>query len=675
MKINFPLSFDNGRISMTMRRLHLMGVMMLLFMFVTISHVMANDQNVHDFEVRAYEIRTDLIHNRTYDMTNVRIADSLYAKSEELGSTLGKLYALHIKYYALVGNDKVEEFYKAVDEFIAIALDNEYYEEYFDAMSAKTQFLMGHHEYAKCMDQAKDMLKTAQKAHNQSGLYESNMLIGQIYKHMDAWLIAESYLKKALDAVRKIEFQDSIPYCLLYRELAECNVGSRNYDKALEYAVKAKQMAPFDTYRYFCEWTYLSVLYSSGDHKGFREAYAQSELRDKDVTSNMDANMIRSLEIMVLVANRRFSEAVAKAKEFDAMSGMYGQLSAIYRHAGNYRLAYEYLQKEQALTDSIEMNLLQGELAELEVRLGTTTLKYEAEQATARMRLIVVISMASIFTIVIGFLIYSLRLRRKRNRQLLAANRSIEQKNAQLIEAKEKTEKALVAAEKANAMRIHFIENMTHEIRTPLNAISGFAQVLTSGGIAPDSDEAREINDIIMQNTVNLTQMLDNIIEISSYDSSTANVHLSDVTVRSIIEEGMKNIPQSSCSEGVTLSIAESEACDAMLSTDPVLASKALFQIYSNAVKFTKEGSITVSAEKDDEHIRIIVTDTGIGVSDDLHEKVFERFYKVDEFVPGAGLGLSLCRAIMSTLGGSVALDTAYSDGCRFVLTLPAVTR
>lgn len=642
--------------------------LMLLLAATATCCVWGNEKERHDFEVSAYEIRTDLIHNHTFDLNNVHVADSLYAKSEKLNSTLGKLYALHIKYYALAGNGKTEEFNKAVDEFIEIALANEYYDEYFDAVSAKTQILMGHHEYAKCMMQAKDMLKTAQKVHNKGGLYESNMLVGQIYKHMNAWLIAEKYFLKALEAVRKMEDQDSIPYCLLYRELAECNTGAKNSEKALQYATKAKQWAPFDTYRYFCEWTYLSALYSSGNHEEFKKVYAKSELKGKDLSGNMDANMLRTMEIMDLVSHKRFAEALAKAKDIDPMDGLYNTLSEIHYYKGNYKQAYDYLLKQQTFTDSIEMNLLQSELAEIEARLGNTTLKYEAEQTSARMRLILAISISLILSTIIGFLTFNLIVRRKRNRRLLLANQAIEQKNAQLTEAKEATEKALVAAEKANAMRIHFIENMTHEIRTPLHAISGFAQVLTSEGIDSDSDEAREMKDIIMQNTVSLTQMLDNIIEISNFDSSAVNVKITETTVQNIIDTSINSTPQGN----VTIHVDAQDAGNMKLTTDPALASKALSLILSNAVKFTKEGSITINAEKTTDDIRLIITDTGIGVPEDQAGKIFERFYKIDEFVPGAGLGLSLCRSIMKALGGSVNLDTTYKDnGSRFIITLP----
>lgn len=625
-----------------------------------------------DFENKAYNIRTDLVHNHTYDKENIAIADTLYAESKRVKSEIGKLYALQIKYYALAGNNRAKDFEKTVNEFMDIALENKYYEEYFDAASAKTQFLMGQGEYTKCMFIAKEMLKTAEDVRNVNGVYESNMLLGQIYKFRGAWLIAENYFDKSLAAVAKMEDQDSIPYSLLYREISECNIGANNHSKAIEYAIKAKSWANFDIYRIYCEWTYLAALYNSGNLDYFRKEYAKSIIRKAEYSAMLTPEMLSQIEIMALVSQGNYVEAKKKTLELEGSNKKYGLLTNIYYYEGNYKAAYEYLQKSISQSDSVEMALLQSELTEMDARLGNATLRYEAEEAKSHQRLILGVSAVVVFVFIITTLLINLNRRRRQNKKLQDAYLAIEHKNAQLLEANETTEKALEAAEQANAMRIRFIENMTHEIRTPLNAISGFTQVLTSADMNLQSEEAQEMRDIIMRNTNNLTQMLDNIIAISSYDTSTVDLKIKEVTVQSIIDKAIQDTPHSFSTKEVTFQVDKSEACNAVISTDINLASKALSRLLTNAFKYTKQGSVTVSAEKVGNGASIIVTDTGIGVTDDKAEKIFERFYKVDEFVPGTGLGLSLCRAAVTTLGGTVKLDTNYKEGgCRFVITLP----
>lgn len=650
-------------------------VLVAVMLVMTVGSAWADGKKTQeqiDFENKAYNIRTDLVHNHTYDKENIAIADTLYAESKRVKSEIGKLYALQIKYYALAGNNRAKDFEKTVNEFMDIALENKYYEEYFDAASAKTQFLMGQGEYTKCMFIAKEMLKTAEDVRNVNGVYESNMLLGQIYKFRGAWLIAENYFDKSLAAVAKMEDQDSIPYSLLYREIAECNIGANNHSKAIEYAIKAKHWANFDIYRIYCEWTYLAALYNSGNLDYFRKEYAKSIIRKAEYSAMLTPEMLSQIEIMALVSEGKYAEAKKKTLELEGSNKKYGLLTNIYYYEGNYKAAYEYLQKSISQSDSVEMALLQSELTEMDARLGNATLRYEAEEAKSHQRLILGVSAVVVFVFIITTLLINLNRRRKQNKKLQDAYLAIGHKNAQLLEANETTEKALEAAEQANAMRIRFIENMTHEIRTPLNAISGFTQVLTSADMNLQSEEAQEMRDIIMRNTNNLTQMLDNIIAISSYDTSTVDLKIKEVTVQSIIDKAIQDTPHSFSTKEVTFQVDKSEACNAVISTDINLASKALSRLLTNAFKYTKQGSVTVSAEKVGNGASIIVTDTGVGVTDDKAEKIFERFYKVDEFVPGTGLGLSLCRAAVTTLGGTVKLDTDYKEGgCRFVITLP----
>lgn len=655
------------------RRMLLTKIVLVALMLLTaVGDVWAGNKKSkeqEDFENKAYSIRTDLVHNHTYDKKNIAIADSLYAQSVKMGSEIGKLYALQIKYYALAGNDMAKEFEKTVNEFMDIALENKYYEEYFDAASAKTQYLMGHGEYTKCMFMAKEMMKTAEEVKSVNGLYESNMLLGQIYKFRGAWLIAENYFDKSLAAVAKMDVQDSIPYSLLYRELSECNTGANNHSKAIEYALKAKNWANYDVYRIYCEWTYLAAIYNSGNLDYFRKEYARSIARKKEYSDMLAPEMIAQLDVMVLVSQGKYAEARKRTKELEGSNKKYDMLTYLYYYEGNYKSAFDNLKKSISQSDSVEMALLQSELTEMDARLGNATLRYEAEQAQSRQRLILAISAIVIFVFITTTLLINLNRRRKQNLKLQDAYQAIEHKNTQLLEANAATEKALVVAENANAMRIRFIENITHEIRTPLNAISGFTQVLTSTNIAPDSDEASEMRNIIVRNTNNLTQMLDNIIEISSLDSSTVDLHLAEVTVQDIIENALQHVHQTFTKDAVALNVMPSDASNAVLKTDLKLASKALSLLLINAFKFTNEGSITVTTEKTSDVLSIAVTDTGIGIDDDKAEKVFERFYKIDEFVPGAGLGLPLCRAIMTALGGKVCLDTTYEGaGCRFVL-------
>lgn len=646
-------------------------VLIILLTYLSQSATADNGKDkLKEFETAAWQLRSDLIHNHTYELANIKKADSLYKKSVEMSSIYGKLYALQIRTYALAGNDRTEEFLKTVNEYIKLALDNKLYNEYFDAASAKTQYLIGLHEYTKSLFEAKDMVATAEKVHNLNGIYESNLLLGQIHKYRNSWLMADKHLRKSLDAVRKVGKNDSIPYCLIYREMSECHSGMGKHAQAIEYARKAKQWANYDIYRYFSEWTYFIALYNNGDMKLFRDEYQKSPLRQRETMEMLPEEMRQSLDIMVNVANGNYDQArrLQKLLSQDKDNSNYDMLAGIYYHEGNYKKAYEHLLLQQLRTDSIENLLQQDELSEMEARLGTATLRMENREAKLRQRQILMASIGALLVFIICTILYMLRRRHKQAKALAEINKAIEQKNIELTEAQAITEQALIKAEQANAMRSHFIENMMHEIRTPLNAISGFTQLLTDPNIPIEGDMATEMREIIMTNTDNLTTMLNQIIQLSSFDSGSEKINIEETSLEAIVRKAVDQYG-SSVQEGVELIVQTEEAT---ITTDCNLAAQALGVLIHNAGKYTAEGSITIESVASNQDIRISVTDTGIGVEDEKAEKIFERFYKVDEFIPGTGLGLSLCRAIITTLGGTVFLDkTNTTSGCRFIISLP----
>lgn len=643
---------------------------MLLLCLSNVAAVAAKDHRdpkLKQFEDDAYKLRSDLLHNHTYDLANIKKADSLYKKSVEMKSIHGQLYALQIRTYAYAGNDKSKEFFKTVNEYIRMALDNELYDEYFDAASAKTQYLIGLEEYTKGLFEAKDMVATAEKVHNLNGIYESNLLLGQIHKYRSSWLTATHHLRKSLDAIKKTGANDSIPYCLIYREMSECYSGANNPEKALEYALLAKQWASYEVYRNFAEWTYLSAIYNSWDMQRFKKAYENSPLRSKKVQESLPEDMAVNLRIMVSVANGNYDEARRLHSTRYSKRENASTLSSIYYIEGNYKKAFECLVQHQTVTDSVENLLQQDELNEMEARLGTATLRIEAEEAKSHQRQILMASVTVLMVFIICTMIYLLRKRHRQNMALYQVNRAIEMKNNQLTAAQAETKAALVKAENANAMRSRFIENMMHEIRTPLNAISGFTQVLANPDIPVEGEMATEMRNIIMSNTESLATMLDQIIHLSAFDSGSETVTKAETTLSTIVADAVEQT--SNTRDDIKLSV---NAVEATIMTDGRFVAEALSVLIHNAFKYTSEGSITVEASVMDANAYFSVTDTGIGIEEDKAEKIFERFYKVDEFVPGTGLGLSLCRAIVTTLGGTVVMDTTHAaPGCRFIIILP----
>ena len=226
--------------------------------------------------------------------------------------------------------------------------------------------------------------------------------------------------------------------------------------------------------------------------------------------------------------------------------------------------------------------------------------------------------------------------------------------------------------EQAQEMKNSFIRNMSHEIRTPLNQISGFVQLLTDPSREITDDEKRQFRDVIMEQTRHLTTMLSTLIALSDYE--TGKELEAPMTVNAL---QMSAAFRADCmgfegAERVTCRVEGNSNKPFHISMSPV--SHIVRCLVDNALKFSAQGTVEVVTAIDavPGTLTVSVTDHGKGIADEDAERIFERFCKLDDYVPGAGLGLTLARTIARRLGGTLVLDTAhYSEGARFVLEVP----
>ena len=222
--------------------------------------------------------------------------------------------------------------------------------------------------------------------------------------------------------------------------------------------------------------------------------------------------------------------------------------------------------------------------------------------------------------------------------------------------------------EEAKHMKESFIRNMSHEIRTPLNQIYGFVQLLTTPGIQLSDEEKQKFTGIIDEQTTHMTQMLNTFLEMSQYESSSERLPIETVDIDELLSQSCDSFP--SVKEGVVLTHKNNSGLKTVECNSKGIL-RILHCIIDNAIKFTDEGQVCVECSKnEDGDIVFSVTDTGKGVPEGDDERIFEQFYKVDEFIPGTGLGLSLARQIANRMGASIVLDRSYeAKGSRFVIS------
>lgn len=223
--------------------------------------------------------------------------------------------------------------------------------------------------------------------------------------------------------------------------------------------------------------------------------------------------------------------------------------------------------------------------------------------------------------------------------------------------------------EEAKQMKDSFIRNMSHEIRTPLNQIFGFVQLLTDPNIQLSDEEKRQYNDIISDQTTYMTRLINKFLELSEYESSDEPLPRESVSIDETLSIVQSTVPQPQA--GVELTFSNKSGKDT-IETNGKGLTRILQCLVGNAVKFTPTGNISVECNSnEDGYVTFNVTDTGKGIPQGDEERIFDRFYKIDSFIPGAGLGLSLVREIAKRMDATVILDRTYSSpGSRFTVTI-----
>lgn len=227
-------------------------------------------------------------------------------------------------------------------------------------------------------------------------------------------------------------------------------------------------------------------------------------------------------------------------------------------------------------------------------------------------------------------------------------------------------EKAVQAIQRKNM----FLSNMSHEVRTPLNAIVGFSAVLTDEDESFDDESRREFSEIIKVNSFQLLKLINDILDFSDFenDNITFNIRTHDAV--KLCNEVVETVMASRKLE-VEMRF-DTDLSVLMLDTDDARLRQVLINLLVNAAKFTEQGSIVLELKMDDADTALFsVTDTGCGIPPEKQHLIFERFEKLNDFVQGSGLGLSICQLIVKYMNGKLWVDSGYTRGARFCFTHP----
>ena len=232
-----------------------------------------------------------------------------------------------------------------------------------------------------------------------------------------------------------------------------------------------------------------------------------------------------------------------------------------------------------------------------------------------------------------------------------------------LIEARKK-------AEESDRLKMAFLANMSHEIRTPLNSIVGFSDLLKDiEAFSPE--EVKQFVDTINTNCTLLLALINDILDLSRIESGSMDFRFAGYNLTFVMQQ-IYDSQRLSMPRGVELVMKLPEGEGKSIVTDSVRLKQVINNFINNAKKFTTQGSITFGFQTEEPgHTVFFVEDTGSGISEENQRRIFERFYKVDSFTQGAGLGLSICQTIVERFRGEINVSSELGKGTRFTVRVP----
>lgn len=557
--------------------------------------------------------------------------------------------AYRLKAYSLSGLGKLDEAIEMGRMAGAIANEHGEDEAYYESADFIVGLLSFEGKNYQALKEAQDMAKKAVNDKSQYGLIISNYCLGKIFSYRGDPQLSISYFEKEIDNMKGRKMHKHLYTTYLY--LAQCYRQRLRNDKAMECIKLAEKYATEEIDRYNVEFTALVLLFDVITPNEFSKRYLKV-IDNPLYHSVVDSETQTMLRIMNLISNDRSTEALALTRELSTPTQRLEMRISALKQLKRYEEAMALKDSLQLYNDSVQSQLQTEDLAAVEASMNDTKLQIEGERKVQKSRNaigILVIMLLLVTTLSFAYVI-------KRRKRFIEDMRK---KNGELISAQKQIEKAL-------EMKTSFIHNMSHEIRTPLSQISGFSQVLATDDVSDeDKEEGRKI---IMQQTEHLVNMLDTIIEISDFETRVDKPEMKEVKLKALLTDMMSTIPQPQ--KGVTLTVGNNTDPTLTVMTDAESLKRIIACLADNAVKFTSNGFITIDALENGKGQTIIeVADTGCGIKPENAQKVFERFFKENEFVPGAGLGLAIARMHAAYISVSLTLDTTVKKGSRFVIS------
>lgn len=553
----------------------------------------------------------------------------------------------------------------------------------FEFRNYTCRYHLIHEDYELAMNEAVRLQILSQKENNKQGMVASCENLGLIYlvigRDSDAIVAFEKGMEvlKELDNQPDYEIQIMSYMLMSYLKLGQLDKAKKSLDYFDAVLRKMEQIPRFqNTYAFrrkrclmYSFYIELYVAQKDADKASEAVSNASSCMKEDigaDVSSVYNQAMARYYYF-----TGDYKQALISVDKVLALRNMIDPLKIkveILKKMGHKDEALKVSKQTLDLVEHQNIKAFNRQLNQLrtlhtlnEKEKQVRELEFQKVQLNSKQKQLIGVLILLLILLVLLYLLfrYANRTRRLKN--------ALQKEQISLLESSEHLRVAKEKAEEADRMKSSFLANISHEIRTPLNAIVGFSQLLGDAS----EEEREEFIKIIGNNTELLLSLVNDVLDLSRLEADSFSLVIKESNIQDCCRNALDSIKHR-VEEGVKLTFTcpDEPLC---INTDPLRLQQLLVNLLTNAAKFTAAGEINLNFSIDTTKKEIVfsVTDTGIGIPLDKQNSIFNRFEKVDDFKQGTGLGLSICRVIAGRLGGTIRVDSSYTDGARFVFVMP----
>lgn len=513
---------------------------------------------------------------------------------------------------------------------------------YYTQRCNEMVFLLNQQKIFEAYMKGRELSIELREKNLENEMYMAYNMLGHINRICGNKIAAKRNFYRALDLMEQQGYYENMPP--IYMNIVNVEMGD-NPQEAMELLSKAKEIAEkYAPERVFDIETRRTVsYYNAGDIPKFLEGYKAYKEGVKEGKSSVHG---RTMEVYYLASQGETDKAIELAKEELGDDGE-EIITLLYEKSGRWKEAYENLRKSSITNDSVNNVALANSMMGIRDQLAMN----DMENKSSRNRLIALTIGFVLLVLLVLAQVYIVLSRRKHLKEM---------------------QKAYRRAAESEKMKAAFIQNITHEVRTPLNIISGFSQVIADPELTDSVEERQYMSEMMQKSAHQITSLIDEIIGLSLIESTDKMRRDDTPYINRMLRQTIQEY-EAIANKGVAIRLESSLDDEFTLKTNENMLKRIVSALLENAVKFTEMGSIFVNASQVGNQLQIAVEDTGCGIPESEVEHIFDRFVKLDSFKEGIGLGLPLSRKLAQQLDGNVTLDTTYTEGARFVVTIPII--